>query len=262
MRSTRTNLVGFTLVEVLVISPIIILFVGMFIALLVTLTGESLVVREKNSAIYDTQSALDDMQASVTQSTAFLSTTGTIQSPQGKNNSSGTAFTDVTAGQPDALLLQLPATNKNPRDPTRTLIYTGAGACNSINPLHTYTVIYFVDDDAQTSATNDFALYKRTVLSTATPCTTVWQRGSCRSTVINSGNASICMTSDDRLLGGATSIGLEVKYYTGTGVARDNNAPTATDSSAVITVTKQIAGEAVTHSASMRAASLNSQIGS
>lgn len=264
MRFTPTNHGGFTLVEVLVVSPIIILFIGAFVALLVTLTGESLVVREKNVIIHDTQSALDSIQADISQSTSFLSNTPSLTPPQGSNNSTA-PFTDVTSGQNDALIMQLPATNAAPSNPARTLIYVGTpGSCDSKNALQTYTVVYFVGDDGDTTASGDVALFKRVILPTSSSCATIWQRGTCRASVMTTGNLSTCMASDERLIGGASEITFEVKYYNyvsgASTAARDNNATTATDASAAITVSEQIAGETVTHTASVRATSLNTQV--
>src|SRR6476660_8290032 len=91
MQHIRAKSAGFTLVEVLVISPIIILFIGSFIALLVNLTGESLVARERNLTVHDTQAALDQIQTDIGSATGFLATTAstpTLRAPQGVNDTS------------------------------------------------------------------------------------------------------------------------------------------------------------------------------
>lgn len=44
---------GFTLVEIMVISPIIILAIGAFIAMIITMTGEVLSSRAANMLAYD-----------------------------------------------------------------------------------------------------------------------------------------------------------------------------------------------------------------
>jgi len=223
-----------------------------------------LVVREKNAIIHDTQSTLDSIQSDISQSTSFLSNTPTLTSPQGSNDSTA-AFTDVTSGQNDALIMQLPATNAAPTNAARTLIYVGTpGSCDSKNALQTYTVVYFVGDDTETPASGDVALFKRIILPTTSSCATIWQRGSCRATVMTAGNIATCMAADERLIGGASAITLEVKYYnyvSGVSTAgRDNSATTATDASAAITVSEQVAGETVSHTASVRATSLNTQV--
>jgi type II secretory pathway pseudopilin PulG len=254
------NARGFTLIEVLVISPIIILFIGAFLALLVSLTGESLVVREKNAAAYDTQAALDDIEASINQAITFLPTTGTVPIPQGKDNSTsaGTAFTNEVAGEPNTLIIRSAATTARPSDAARELIYMGAGACDSKNPLYTYYTVYFTALDPDTAVTTDRALYKRTILPQNPACKTVWQRGSCDVSRMTS-HASVCKARDEKLVAGVATF--DVQYYIGsspTAVA-DNQAASATDVSINLGLSKQVAGSAVQYSGTVRANSLNVQ---
>lgn len=148
MQHMLTKAKGFTLVEVLVIAPVIILFIGIFVAMLVGLTGESLTVREKNVAVYDAQAAQTDIEAAVERATEFATTTGTLPMPLGKRNETTntpttTAFTNTPSGNFTTLILKSPTTDKSPADPTRTLIYTGTGSCNSANALYTYMTIFF-----------------------------------------------------------------------------------------------------------------------
>lgn len=255
MRYMRNNS-GFTLVEVLVISPIVILFIGMFIALLVTLTGESLIVRERNVAVHDTQAALDDIQADISQATNFLSTTGPLQTPQGKNDANA-AFTNTNVDGggnplPDSLIIKKAATTKNPADPSRKLIYLGAGDCDAKNPPLTYTVIYFVDLDTDTANETDKALYKRTILPSASACATPWQRGTCKRDQLST-YPTLCQTYDERLVGGIET--LTVSYFAnGTSLTGPTG---ANDASITIGVSKQVAGSSINYSSSIRTASPN-----
>lgn len=252
---------GFTLVEVLVISPIIILFIGAFIALLVTLTGESLVIREKNLAVHDTQAALDDMQADIGDATGFLATTadlGAIQSPQGKNDSAQPFTNTNGSGNPETLIVRKIATDKNPNDPTRQPIFTGAGACDAKNPIYTYLSIYFVALDTETSDPNDKALYKRIVLPNAAACDIPWQKGSCKT--VTPATKSWCQTYDEKLVGGVA--GLDVTYYTNGTATAESSADTANDASITLTVSKTIAGSAIDYSSSARTSSPNAEASS
>lgn len=252
---------GFTLVEVLIISPIIILFIGAFLALLISLTGESLVVREKNTAAYNTQSALDDIEASINQAIAFLPTTGTVPIPQGKDNSTsvGTPFTNETASEPNTLIIRSAATTSRPSDPARELIYMGAGACDIKNPLYTYYTVYFTALDPDTAGdTTDKALYKRTILPQNPACKVAWQRGSCDASRVAS-HPSVCKTRDEKLVSGITTF--DVQYYIGssTTAVADSQAASATDVSVNIAVSKQVAGSPVEYTGSVRTNSLNVQ---
>jgi type II secretory pathway pseudopilin PulG len=256
-----TNSRGFTLVEVLIISPIIILFIGAFLALLVGLTGESLVVREKNTAAYDTQSALDDIEASIGQAITFLPTTDTVPIPQGKDNSTsaGTPFTNETTNEPNTLIIRSAATTSRPSDPARELIYMGAGACDSKNPLYTYFTIYFTALDLDTAGdTTDKALYKRTILPQNPACRTAWQRGSCDVSRMTS-HPSVCKARDEKLVSGISTF--DIQYYIGnsTTAVADSQAASATDVSVNLGVSKQVAGSPVQYTGTVRANSLNIQ---
>jgi len=245
---------GFTLVEVLVISPIIILFIGAFIALAVGLTGESLQLREKNTAVYDVQATLNIMEASVVQTTGFMSSTTGVLSPQGKNNSA-TQFTNVNnlGADPDTLILKIPATTRKPTDPTRNLIYTGTGACDSKNPIYAYTTVFFVDTATKT-------LYKRTILPQQPACDQPWQRGSCAEADI-AGNTAICKTQDEKLLDNVEDV--NITYYADatstTPLDATTQADTASSVSIDIKVSKQTGGATVDYTSSLRTTSLNVQ---
>ena len=63
---------GFTLVEMAVIAPIVVLLIGAFIALIVNLTGNVMSARGKNVLVYDTQDALSRIEDDVKLSSTFL----------------------------------------------------------------------------------------------------------------------------------------------------------------------------------------------
>ncbi len=261
MQRIAIKATGFTLVEVLVISPVVILFIGAFIGLLVTLTGESLVIREKNVAAYDTQAALDEVETSVTQATGFLTNTNgiAISSPQGKNNTAA-AFTNTNgAGQPETLIVKSAATTKISTDPTRSLIYMGTGACDSKNPVYEYLTVYFVALDGETlNDTTDKSLYKRTILPQYAACAAPYQKGSCEATMIAS-NSAVCKVSDEKLVSNVT--GFDVSYFIGSNTtpAADTDANSATDVAVNMSLSKQVAGNSVTSGGTSRTNSQNIQ---
>lgn len=243
MQRLRTD-TGFTLIEVLVISPIVILFIGVFIAFAIGLTGESLQLRERNATAYDAQSSLDDIEMNSSRAIQFLSTTGTLQNKQGKNDGT-TAFTATNGTSPDSLIFTAVATNSSPYDSTRSLVYNGPGACNTSNPIYSYMTIYFVSSDN--------SLYKRQVLSTATPCTTPFQKGTCSAATMASSPPAYCAAVDDLLMSNVT--GFSVIYYA-SGVQTSD--PTIADKvNVTITSTRTISGKDVTYSANMSVTSAN-----
>jgi hypothetical protein len=247
---------GFTLVEVLVISPIVILFIGTFIALIVNLTGESLQLRTKNVAAYDVQTALDDIESSVNQATNFLvNTTGVTYSPQGKDNGTA-AFTNELAGSADTLIIRSAATTAGPFSASREVIFTGTGAsCNTKNAVYTYISVFFLYDESNGTK----SLYKRTILPQIPACAPAWQRSSCNAAVMAS-NTAICKAQDEKLLDNVSD--LEVEYYenaSATDPLADNQAATSTSVSVKITTATQAAGKSIDYESSTRATSANAQ---
>lgn len=260
MRLTATKSSGFTLVEVLIISPVVILFIGAFIGLLVSLTGESLVIRERNLAVYETQNALDDIETTVSQATGFLVNTNgiAISPPQGKNNTDAAFTNNNGVGEPETLIVKSAATTKRSNDPTRALIYMGSGACDSKNPMYEYLAIYFVALDSDTADPNDKALYKRTIMPQFAACAAPRQKGSCEASTV-AANSSVCKATDEKLVSGVST--LDVSYYIGASAtaAADTEANSATDVSVNLSVTKKIAGNTVSNTGNTRTNSLNIQ---
>ncbi len=243
---------GFTLIEVLVIAPIIILFIGAFIALIVNLTGESLQLQAQNSAAYNTQDALDSMEASALQATSFLATTGTVQSPQGKDNATAAFVNDDGTGFHN-LIMNSVATTKGPYDPNRSIIYTGAGSCDSTNPVYKYMTVYFVN-------TTENALYKRTILPQVPACASPWQRGSCKESLV-AANASVCKANDEKILTNVS--GMTIQYYADASSDTPldaSQAGSATSIEITLTTSKQVASNPVTYNASARISTHNAQV--
>jgi hypothetical protein len=244
MRTERSN--GFTLIEVLLISPILILFIGAFIGLIVTLTGDSLKMRQKNSLSYDIQAALADIESNVTASKTFVSTTGAVPSPQGSADVANdtTAFSNINTGATDTLILSLVATDRNPTDSTRSPIYASA-TCASSNPTYNYYVIYFVKSQK---------LFKRTILPAGTRCATPWQRGSCLDSLVST-NTSVCQRKDDELIADVTNLTMNVDYYltgTATSTTSYTNAPTAVSLNIAIGGQRMGAGQALQYTGTSR----------
>lgn len=253
---------GFTLIEMLVIAPIVLLVIGGFIALMVSMIGDILATRDYNTMVYNTQDSLNRIEQDVRLSALFLNTTGTTSPQQGTdNNYSGTAAFTITSNN-NMLLLSIPATDKNPVDSSRQIInYANqpnpCGATQTANKLLMTKVAYFV---------NNGSLWRRTILppydTNATPdnntvCGVPWQQNSCVTGYVNDGH---CQTNDVELAKNVQS--LTVQYFADpastvdTGVA---GAATATTLSATLTSLSTTAGRNATLSQSIRATKLNSQ---
>ncbi len=248
-KSRRTA--GFTLVEILVISPILILTIGGFVYTLTTIVSDALAIRDTNTMVYETQTALDRIEQDARLSIQFPSSTGPLPSPQGSDNGfAGTA--GFTAGQ-NVLIMSTLSTTINPLDPTRQVVYYSApnvcGSTQVYNPPLITTVIYYV---------NNGSLYRRTYLPTPGAgqlCGSPWQQNSCSPGYTNT---TQCQTSDAKLMDNVQS--LSTAYYGNAASTTDlgyANAATATTIGATIVGNKTTAGQAVSNTATMRVSKIN-----
>ena len=248
---------GFTLVELLVIAPIAILMIGGFIGLLVTMVGDVMVTRDENQMLYDAQNALSTIEQDTRLSIQFLSKTSSTLSPQGtSNNFSGTGEFSNTS---NTLILRMLATDRNPTDVDRGLVYykNQPNICDSTktsNQLFALTVVYFIKDNS---------LWRRTILplnntSTTsdinTVCNTPWQLNSCSPGY----TATRCQTNDAELMRGVTS--LSVKYFSSPSSTTDLGPSGASIASTIdvkINGAKDVAGRSISTSQSIIASKLN-----
>ncbi len=217
--NTQAAKSGFTLVEMVVVAPIVILAIGSFIAVIVSLTGEVLSSRGSNVLAYDVQDALNRIEEDVKLSSGFLArnsiTFSTTNNPQGYGAvGSADDFTSVGGVSGTALILSTVATDGNPLATTSRMVYL-ANEPNSCSSYTEYSknrpmvanIIYFVDEDG--------SLWRRTVMpygydNPAIRCGNApWQQPSCQTGYVN----SFCKTNDVRLVDGLGSGGLSISYY-------------------------------------------------
>ena len=195
---------GFTLIEMLVVAPIVILLIGTIIYAIVQLTGDALSERASAELINDVHSSLDRIESDTKVSGAFLATNNMpLTSPQGSDDSTAN-FTSVTAGD-DALILNTFVTDANPNDPNRSLVYLAnmPNSCASANleqnQVMTMNTVYFTKVNA--SDVNE--LWRRTLAVsgyTSRDCSgvTPWQRPSCTPGL----SGTMCQAQDELLLSG------------------------------------------------------------
>jgi hypothetical protein len=264
---------GFTLIEMLVIAPIVVLAIGAFLTVIISMTGEVLSSRGANTLAYNVQDALNRIDQDVKLSTTFLATnniTLTAGEAQGYNNDA-TNFTNVGGSSGTSLILNSLATNDNPTSLTSGLVYQTdkPNACASDrvqdNTPMSINIVYFVKDNT---------LWRRTIMpsnyavGTSVYCSTPWQQPSCAPGY----TAVFCKTNDIKLVEGVGSTGFSVQYYTSASSTSAN--ATASDTAAsvtdrgtalqslptvgvVITASQSIAGRSVERSASLRSTRLD-----
>lgn len=221
---------GFTLVEVLVIAPIVILLIGTFVGAIIYLTGEVLAARAQNNMVYEVQDALETIQEDVRLSGAFLAKNNiTLVSPQGYNNSTQ-AFESTPSSTPTStgskLILNTLGTTENPETPTRKLVYLAnePNGCSSAqlqqNQIYTVNVVYFVKDNA---------LWRRTIApngytNSGVLCGSPWQLPSCATT-----SNAFCKTRDMKLVSGITPSDFTLEYYSNPQASNANTAAQSTN---------------------------------
>jgi hypothetical protein len=253
-RSHKNREQGLTLIEVLVVSPLVVLLIGIFIGYMVSLTGDGLLRRENNNVTYEVNTALNDIELYATKATKFLSSTGTTPSNQG--NTGTTAWEYKKTGDPDVLMIESIATTKSPLDRDREVVYkdNDPNPCASPNvnkngfyPIQT---VYFLKDTT---------LWKRTITridSSPSICGTVWQQASCASASVGTGP---CAVEDEKLLENVTAV--TVNYFNAptstTPLLANQVEATASTLSVTLQVQRNIAGKTIEYQASTRVKSEN-----
>ena len=248
VKQNRSVKAGFTLIEVLIVSPLVILIIMGFVGLMVNLVSDVLISRDRSLMTYNANQSLAAMSQDTNFSLGFIPTTGTVTNPQG--NPSSAAF---TSSQPNILLLRRVATDKKPLDASRLPVYvanTGSspvscGVSQSSNETLKVTLVYFVKDDT---------LWQRTIVPSYTTsganqvCASVWQRNSCSEVDMSQ---PICKATDTKLMDNVKT--LDVQYFSNANATTTlSAAQAATAGVARLTITseKQTAGKTVTTSTS------------
>lgn len=258
---------GFTLVELLVISPFVVLLIGAFVALAISLTGEVLVSQARNNVVFSHQDTLERIRDDVEHSTNFLPESDiAITSPQGYNDNTQN-FSNVSA-LGDMLVLKKKLTTKGPfaEDNQTIFVKNAPNICSSATvtsnlPMYG-VVVYFVKNDT---------LWRRTILPSnyeSNGCATPWQLPSCSPSYTN----PYCKTNDVELLTGISVDGFSIKYFTqANSTSEDENSSNASLSAAVrksaldltntvevnLSSTRKVAGKDISYSSYGRSTKLD-----
>lgn len=273
MKNRKTNHYikkhGFTIVEILIVAPIVILVIGVFIGVVVNMTGDVLSTRSTNALAYNIQDALNRIEQDVSTSGALLATNNvTITSPQGFDDSTAT-FDNASVVNGTMLILNSYATTANPLNATSNVIYESGqpNPCNSAlinkNPAVMMNTVYFVKNNT---------LWRRVLAPSnyaTIGCSVPWQEPSCTPNIVG----AFCKTQDIDLVDGInTTSGFVVNYYpnpssvipntiANDSAQSDSNrlAAMRTNGSVVVTInaTSSQAGRNIGQTGTMRATSPN-----
>ncbi len=196
----------------LVVAPIIILSIGAFIVVIVTLSGEVLATRAKNVLTYTIQDSLDRIEADIKRSTAFLATNEItpLVSPQGYDDATEN-FTNNDSVKGQMLILEQNATITNPLTAPSNFVYQKDTPHPCADPLIRendplkINIVYFVKNSS---------LWRRTILqsdyaSTSVSCNTPWQKPSCQPPI-----GGFCQNQDIELIKNITTSDFSVEYFT------------------------------------------------
>lgn len=168
---------GFTVIEVLIIVPILALVVTGMVAFMVALLNSDSIAQVKLESTYDAQAALDIMDGDVNITKTFLLAPDTnMTDPYGPDNA-GSAWTYTTNSDNTApvLILRMYATTTNVQNSNKLPVYINQNGCSgsalTTNPAYTVNVIYFVRGGT---------LYRRVLTDTSqTLCSTPYQVQTC-----------------------------------------------------------------------------------
>lgn len=213
LNRNKSKASGFTLIEMLVVAPGVILLIGTLIAFLVALTGESLQAREKAKIIYATEETLKRFDEDTRFAIAFEDKSFPGIPDVQSSDSAGDEFDVIARPYPIAThafaakrILRTYATNKSPLDPTKSLIYSTSPdasncgtAAESQNDPFEIEIIYYTKLDSGTGSAARYSLWRRVVhnpAQTVCPGSTPWQRPSCAPGVVN----AACQTEDEKML--------------------------------------------------------------
>lgn len=247
----RTSDRGFTLVEVLVIAPIVILAISAFIGITITIIGDVIVTRNSTSQVHDATSALEQLDQDLRLTSQFPTTTGALPSPQGRNNNF-TGTSAFTSSDDDTLILSTAATDGNPTLSNRRIIYYAnqPNACTTnvspasvvYNRIFYTTNIYFVKDGS---------LWRRTFVpdfnttvgspnaNTVCPSAqfSMWQQNTCSPGY----SATRCQAQDTKLVDNVADFSVE---YFATPDSTTNVGPGAAQTAEAIKVNIVLEGKA------------------
>lgn len=221
---------GFTLIEMMVIIPTVILMVGAFIAMIVQLTGDAVVANKSGKMLYDIRYALSAIDSDVRTSAGYLAVNSiSVSSPQGFDDTA-TSFENVGQSSQPVLILRMFTTTKQPEQSDTKIIplantpYACSDQSASNNVPLMMNVVYFIKDNK---------LWRRVVMPTnyeSAGCSVPWQLPSCSPGY----GSSFCKTQDQVLISDVSELNWSVRYFSNPSTSSEDT--TASDPDALTTL--------------------------
>lgn len=250
---------GFTLVEMLVVAPLVLLVIAVLISAMVSMVGSALITNARTTIAYDIQDAFSRIEDDARISTGFMDSFSTLATPQGRDG--GAAPFSTSNGD---LIFTQQATENSPYQTIRKLVYyknqpNDCSADTAGNrPLMT-RVVYFTLANPDGSKT----LWRRVLVDewnqSATPdtntvCSKPWQRDTFPR---NKVTASATKTYDERILDDVTTA--TSTYYDVTGNITTD--PTKANTiKFTLAATKKVAGKTLTQQSDVEVSRINEAI--
>jgi type II secretory pathway component PulJ len=250
---------GFTLVEVLIVLPPMLIITTITVSVLMGLLLNNSQSQYQVSSASNVKTALNTIEQDMKTSGAILTTTDSQMTDAYVSDSGGTSWSyKGVSSQSRTLIIRGYATTESPVSDTKSPVYINQFGCDAANlysnPVLTTNIIYFVKNGS---------LYRRVLTdATKTTCNTPYQRQSCPAD-LPSRDVS-CKADDSLILSDMSNF--DVQYYTsGTQISNPYSSTDpqvlsqATTVEPRIAVTKQIAGDSIAYTDVMKANKNNSQ---
>lgn len=248
---------GFTLVEVLVIAPIVMISITIIVAVIITITGEVMRTQGTNTVVYKMQDSLNQIEDDARMATEFVGTSYTPASPQGATATAGNvdgslAFSTSAAVNPAKLIIRTVATDQSPLSPTRAIKLKSLDGCTSWAPgpiPYTIDSVYFLKPKADGSQ----SLWRRMLFGTNAAAgwycgSEPWQVRSCSPGYTDT---AVCKAEDLELLDNVTSV--TVSYSKSDGSSSGSPSSDAIAIKVTVETTDTVAGRTSVNSASINA---------
>jgi type II secretory pathway pseudopilin PulG len=242
MRPMSTkNQRGFTLVEVAIISPVMILIAISIVAILITLVSSTIQPNTRSLIMQQEEKAFESIENDINNSAGLLSSL-----PANFSDGSASDYASPPSGT-TVIRVQTYDQIINPNDSSGTKIipaFKDSATCSNITDLGPSNIVpvvavYFVRDNT---------LFRRTLTDTTVPatCGTKLAKQTCQS------SEDIALVRVDNLSA------FSVVYYTGITNDVVTTDPTVAKSARItITAASEAAGDTIQYTSSLRAARLN-----
>ena len=265
--SKRSKRAGFTIVEMIVVTTVMLLCAFFVYNVLWSMYVTSTADREQLNMIHDRQSAMAIIEGDISLTSRYLSGLESgLTDPYPPTSNGGTWSYKGDSSSSRFLILRGYSTTINPLANNTQPVFIGSGAncvddATYFNAVQHYDTIYFVKN------TN---LYRRRVVDTTTAtCTAQYQKTSCPSAVdLGAAQNSACQADDELILKNVSLF--TVNYYaqktdtTALSVYADGADPslvtTAIDAEITIGTSKRASGTTVSSQFTLRLSKLNQDL--